>query len=127
MNREKITRIVLMISTSLGHGLLLAWVLTFKQGSPDQLLAAFSIGALLVIAHYASSALLTESIFIIHSYLEGIALFVMTMAAFRLGDHYLEITSVSMRTEFFLFGVAIITGAAYVWAVRRLTMPLRSR
>ena len=106
-------------------GLLLAWVLTFEQGSPNQLLAAFCIGALLLFAHYASSTMLNRSIFIIHSYLEGVLLFVMTMASFRLGDQYLGITSVSVRTEIFLFLIAGGTGIIYVWSMRRLSKPIR--
>jgi hypothetical protein len=123
MNQMKVTRIVLSIATSLSHGLLLAWVLTFEQGSQDQLLASMTIGAVLLFAHYASSQILKASIFIIHSYLEGILLFLMTMAAFRLGDHYLDITQISFRTEIFLFSVASICGIAYVWIMRRLIPP----
>ena len=120
MNQNKLTRLVLSIATSLSHGLLLAWVLTYPQASLDQLFAAASIGGLLLFAHYASDKIIGKSIFFIHSYIEGILLFLMTMAAFRLGDHYLGLTKVSLRTEIFLFTVAGLTGTAYVWVMRRI-------
>ena len=123
MASNTLKRTVLLIVTSLSHGLLLAWVLTFDQGSLDQLMASFSIGGLLLFAHYSTSKILDRSILIIHSYLEGFLLFIMTMAAFRLGDHYLGITSISIRTEIFLFSVAALSGLTYVWAMRRVYPP----
>jgi hypothetical protein len=119
MNTNKTKRILLSFVTSLCHGLLLAWVLTFERGSLDQLLATSSIIALLMFSHYATSRILDRSIFIIHSYGEGILFFLNTIIAFRIGDQYLGITKLSLRTEIFLILLGVISGTAYVWSMRR--------
>jgi hypothetical protein len=119
---EKNTAIRLIISFVAGacHGLLLAWVLTFERDSSNQILGFFLIIVLLLFFHFFSSRLLSRSIYIIYSYYEGILFFTITMAAFRIGDHRLDITNISLMTELWLIGLGVLTGSAYVWAMKRV-------
>ena len=111
-------RILLSLIVSVSHGSLLAWLLTLSRKDSNQLLAMLSVIGLLLFFHIISSNVLGRSILIITSYLEGLFFFLMTMAAFRIGDHLLAITNLSFRTEIFIFGLAAICALLYVWAMR---------
>ena len=116
-NRQTL-RVIFLFLVSIGHGLLLAWILTLDGEGSTQFLAAFSILALLLVFHYASTRLLGQSIFWIDSYPEGILFFTMTMAAFRIGDHLIDITDLSLRSEILWLGFGAVSGIIYVWALR---------
>ena len=113
-------RMVLSSLAGVAHGLLLAWVLTLERSRSNQLFALASIIGLLVFFHLFSSSLLKRSILIITSYLEGLFLFIVTMASFRIGDYALGITKLSFRTEIFLFSLAAVFALLYVWAMRMM-------
>jgi len=112
-----------MILSSLAgvsQGLTLAWVLTFERSSSNQVVAIIAILGLLAFFHVFSSSILNRSILIITSYVEGLFLFIVTMASFRIGDQLLGITKLSIRTEIFLFSLAAVFAILYVWAMRRV-------
>ena len=111
-------RIVLSIITGVSHGSLLAWVLTLERNDSNILFALLSIIGLILVFRLVSSSILGTSILIITSYLEGLLFFMVTMASFRIGDHLLGITNLSLRTEIFLFVSAAASGILYVWAMR---------
>jgi hypothetical protein len=118
MEKNQQKRLILSIVTGVSHGLLLAWVLTLERNDSNQLFAMLSILGLLLFFHLISSSILSRSVLIITSYLEGLLFFMVTMAAFRIGDHILGITNVSFRTEIFLFSLAAVLALLYVWAIR---------
>jgi hypothetical protein len=118
MGKNKTMRMILSIVTGLSHGFLLAWVLTLERNDSNQLFAMLSIIGLLLLAHVISSSVLGRSILIITSYPEGLFFFIVTMAAFRIGDHIFGITNVSFRTEIFLFSLAAGLAMLYVWSMR---------
>ena len=119
MNNNKVKRYILSFIISVSWGFLLSWILTFKQGSPEQLLSSLSIIGLLLFSHILSTQLFGSSILVIHSYIEGILFFVITMITFRIGDHLLGITNLSFLTEAFLLILSALSGSAYVWTMRR--------
>jgi hypothetical protein len=111
-------RMVLSSVAGVSQGFLLAWVLTFERSGSNLLFAIVSIIGLLFIFHVFSSRIFSRSIFIITSYIEGLFLFIVTMASFRIGDYVLNITNLSFRTEIFLFSLAAVFAILYVWAMR---------
>lgn len=113
-------RMVLASLAGVSQGLLLAWTLTLERSSLNQVFALLSIMGLLFVFHLFSSRIFRRSILIITSYLEGLFLFLVTMASFRIGDYLLGITTLSFRTEIFLFGVAAVFAIFYVWTMRRV-------
>lgn len=119
MKKYNVMRYILSFITSVSWGFLLSWILTFEQGSSEQLLASLSIIVLLLASHLISSKILRSSILIIHSYIEGILFFVITMIAFRIGDHFLGITNLSSMSEVILIVLSALSGTAYVWTMKR--------
>ena len=111
-------RYLLSIITGISHGSLLAWVLTLERSDSNQLFAMLSILGLLLVFHLITSSILSRSILIITSYLEGLLFFLVTMAAFRIGDRVLGITNLSYRIEIFLFTLSALLALLYVWAMR---------
>jgi hypothetical protein len=120
MNSTFPMRMVFASLVGVSQGFLLAWTMTLDRSSSNQFFALLSIISLLYFFHLLSSRLFRRSILVITSYLEGLFLFIVTMAAFRIGDFLLGITNLSLRTEIFLFSVAIVFALSYVWAMRRM-------
>jgi hypothetical protein len=118
MKKDKLMRMVLSIVTGISHGSLLAWVLTLERNDSNILFAMLSIIGLLLVFHLITSNIIGRSILIITSYLEGLLFFIVTMLAFRIGDHILGITTLSFRTEIFLFSMAAVSAILYVWAMK---------
>jgi hypothetical protein len=54
-------------------------------------------------------------------------LFLVTMAAFRLADHCLDLTDISLMTEIYLLGFSVLCGAVYVWSIRRFYLDYDNR
>jgi hypothetical protein len=113
-------RMILSSLVGVSQGLLLAWTLTLERSTSNQLFALASVMGLLFVVHVFSSRMFRRSILIITSYLEGLFLFIVTMTSFRIGDHLLGITTLSFRTEIFLFSVAVVFGFFYVWTMKRV-------
>jgi len=120
MNKKVPLKVILSSLAGVSQGLTLAWVLTFERSSSNQVLAIVAILGLLAFFHVFSSSILNRSILIITSYVEGLFLFIVTMASFRIGDQLLGITKLSFRTEIFLFSLAVVFALLYVWAMRRV-------
>jgi hypothetical protein len=54
-------------------------------------------------------------------------LFLITMAAFRIGDHYLDLTDISLMTEIYLLGFSALCGSLYVWSIRKFYLEQGNR
>ena len=119
MTDHKVKRYVFSFITSVSFGLLLAWVFAFERDNSKQFLASFSIIALLLFFHLLSSRILNRSILIMYSYIEGILFFTIAVTVFRIGDHFLGITNLSLMFEFLLIFLGVISGSAYVWTIRQ--------
>ena len=118
MNNRTPIRMVLSSFAGVAQGLLLAWTLTLDRNPSNLFFALFSIVILLVFFHLFSTSVLGRSILVITSYVEGLFFFIVTMISFRIGDQLLGITKLSLRTEIFLFSLAVVFAILYVWAVR---------
>jgi len=119
MKNQLKVRLLFILVTSIGLGILLTWVYTYREDDSKQLLASLSIIVLLLFAHYFSSRLMNESILFVQSYAEGISLYSLAMVTFRIGDRLLGLSSMSGLSDIVLIVLSIICGAAYTWTIKR--------